>query len=206
VLLNAFFILFGSINCRSKKAGCMIQSPSKSRKPWLRRWRGRLLTMWQKTMSQNGAPERVALGGAIGFFIGWLPIVGVQMGVSLAVCAALRANFIASLPGVWISNPITILPMYWLINQFGALFAGRAMTWEGMGIIYAELIKLSIWDGTMYLFTEVGNVTLAMFIGGGIIGITNAAMVYPIVLVLVRRYQQRLEERRTHWRKVVLAR
>jgi uncharacterized protein len=183
----------------------MIRSPPKSRKPWLRLWRGRLVTMWQKTMSQTGAPHRVALGGAIGFFIGWLPIVGIQMGISLACCAALRANFIASLPGVWLSNPITVLPMYWLINQFGALFAGRAITWAGMEAMYAELIKLSIWDGTRYLFTEVGNVTLAMFIGGGIVGLINAAMVYPIVLVMVRRYQQRLVERRSHWRNVVSA-
>jgi len=184
----------------------MIRSPPKSRKPWLRRWRGRLVTMWQKTMSQTGAPHRVALGGAIGFFIGWLPIVGIQMAVSLVVCAAMRANFVASLPGVWISNPITVLPIYWLINQFGALFAGRAITWEGMEIISAELMKLGIWDGTMYLFIEVGNVTLAMFIGGGIVGLINAVIVYPIVLVMVRRYQQRLAERRSHWSNVVLAR
>ena len=96
--------------------------------------------------------------------------------------------------------------MYWLINQCGALIAGRAITWEGMETMYAELIKLSIWDGTIYLFTEVGHVTLAMFIGGGIIGLMNAALIYPIVLVLVRRYQQRLNERRSHWRNVLLVR
>ena len=184
----------------------MIKSPPKSRKPWLRRWRGLLVTVWQKTMSQTGAPQRIALGAALGFFIGWLPIFGIQMGVSLAFCAVLRANFIASLPGVWLSNPITVLPMYWLINQCGALIAGRAITWEGMETMYAELIKLSIWDGTIYLFTEVGHVTLAMFIGGGIIGLMNAALIYPIVLVLVRRYQQRLNERRSHWRNVLLVR
>ncbi len=176
-----------------------MRDAPRSTKPWYRRLGRFIVTMWRRMLSQPGAPERVALGAAIGFFIGWLPIMGVQMVVCLAICSVVRANFLATIPGVWLSNPVTVLPMYYFINQIGAWIAGQAISWNRMEHVFEKATNLGVWDGSIYLFTEMGHVTLAMFIGGAIVGLINAIIVYPIVLRLVRRYQRHRDERRAHW-------
>jgi len=178
----------------------MLKFAARSRKPWLRRMRGRIQTWWQRTMNQPGSADRVARGAALGFFIGWLPLVGVQMGLSFGLCTIARASFIASLPGVWLSNPVTMVPMYFFINRVGAHVVGKAITWQEMENIWRHVSTLGIMDGTRYLFVETASVTAAMFVGGAIIGLINAAIVYPIVVRLVHRYQQHWAARRNHWR------
>ena len=59
-----------------------------------------------------GNSHQVALGMAIGFFIGWLPIIGIQMIVSIAVCKIFNANKVVPLFPVWLTNPVTLVPIY----------------------------------------------------------------------------------------------
>lgn len=151
-------------------------------------------------MSLPGSADRISRGAALGFFIGWLPLVGLQMGLSLGLCAITRASFVASLPGVWLSNPVTMVPMYWFINRVGAHFVGKAIGWEQMEEIWRHVSTLGIMDGTKYLFVETAGVTFSMLVGGTIIGIINALIAYPVVGYLVRRYQAHWAARRHHWR------
>ena len=46
-------------------------------------------------------PHRLALG----LFLAWTPAIGLQM-------LALRANVVVGIPMVWISNPVTMGPIY----------------------------------------------------------------------------------------------
>jgi len=179
----------------------MLKFAPRSRKPWLRLMRGRIQTWWQRTMNQPGSADRVARGAALGFFIGWLPLVGVQMGLAFGLCTITRASFIASLPGVWLSNPVTMVPMYFFINRVGAHVVGKAITWQEMENIWRHVSTLGIMQGTRYLFVETASVTLAMLVGGTIIGLINAFIAYPIVVRLVHRYQRHWAARRDHWRR-----
>lgn len=181
----------------------MRKHAPRTRKPITRRLRSFGQTMWQRTLSQQGAPEKIALGAAIGFFIGWLPIMGLQMGVAFAICAIIRANFAASIPGVWVTNPITIVPFYYAMNQLGALIAGKSIGWHRMERVFEKVAELGAWEGTKYLCSEMSQVTVALFIGGAIFGAINAVIIYPIVLTMVRRYQRHRVERRAYWRSVL---
>lgn len=60
----------------------------------------------------TGTSSQIALGVAIGFFVGWLPIVGIQMIVAVTVCTLVRANKIVPLFPIWLTNPVTIIPIY----------------------------------------------------------------------------------------------
>lgn len=162
--------------------------------------RGGISRWWQRTMFQPGSADRIARGASLGFFIGWLPLVGVQMVLALGLCAITRSSFLAAVPGVWMSNPFTMVPMYWFINWVGAHIAGRAISWERMQEIWSHVGTLSFTEATRYLFVEVSHATLAMLIGGAIVGLIHAAITYPIVVRMVERYQRHWEERRNHWR------
>jgi len=62
----------------------------------------------------------VAGGLALGLFIGFMPILG-QMVVAAAIAIFLRVNLPISVMAVWISNPLTIAPMYFFAYKVGAL-------------------------------------------------------------------------------------
>lgn len=54
----------------------------------------------------------VARGVAVGLFVGLTPTVGFQTVLMLGFCALLRGNFIAAFAVSWISNPLTLTPLY----------------------------------------------------------------------------------------------
>ena len=186
----------------------MIRGAPPTRKSMLRQWRHKLALIWHRIRSLDDRPHRIAGGIALGFFIGWLPIVGIQMLTCLGLSLLARFSFVATLPGVWMSNPITMIPMYLLINWVGGTFAGERVTWSRMEQIWTHINELiathgfgmGVWEGILYLFSEaVWSATIAMFIGGVIIGTINAAIVYVPALRLVQKYQHRREHRRGNW-------
>jgi uncharacterized protein (DUF2062 family) len=171
----------------------------RSTKPFFRRLGHLLLRWWRRILVIQDTPHRVAWGFAIGMFITWLPIVGAQMLVAAGVCWLLRANILASMPPVWISNPLTLLPMYYAINHVGAWFAGTRITSEQIEDILATVGELGLIDGTGYLFTELWSVLLAMMIGGLIIGLACAIPSYFIIYRAVVGFQHQRMQRRLRW-------
>lgn len=61
----------------------------------------------------------IALGLAIGLFIGFMPILG-QMFVAAAMAIVVRVNLPITVMAVWVTNPITIAPIYFFSYQLGA--------------------------------------------------------------------------------------
>ena len=61
----------------------------------------------------DDSPSRIARGVAIGMFMAWLPLMGLQMLLVLAFSFIFRANKVVGLPVVWISNPFTLGPIYY---------------------------------------------------------------------------------------------
>ena len=61
----------------------------------------------------------IAFGLAIGLFIGFMPILG-QMFVAAALAIIIRVNLPIAVMAVWITNPITMGPIYFIAYQMGA--------------------------------------------------------------------------------------
>ena len=66
-----------------------------------------------KVLHADDPPHRLALGIAIGMFVTFTPLIGFQMLVSFFLAWLLRANKLVGVPIVWISNPFTIIPIYY---------------------------------------------------------------------------------------------
>ena len=67
----------------------------------------------------------VARGIAVGVFVGLTPTVGIQTILMLIGCVAIRGNFPAAFAVSWVSNPITLAPLYFGFNELGeAVFGG----------------------------------------------------------------------------------
>ena len=61
----------------------------------------------------------IAFGLAVGLFVGFMPILG-QMFVAAALAILVRVNLPIAIMAVWITNPITIAPIYFFSYQVGA--------------------------------------------------------------------------------------
>lgn len=88
----------------------------------------------------NGTPHQIALGIAVGFFVGWLPIIGIQMAVALACCSVLRCNPVVPLAPIWLTNPVTFYFIYGANYEFGRLFVGGPPWNTVMKTIFAVMV------------------------------------------------------------------
>ncbi|MCA1773964.1 MAG: DUF2062 domain-containing protein [Halomonas sp.] len=96
-------------------------------------------------------PEAVSRGFAIGLFFGLTPTVGFQTFMVLPSCLILRGNFALAFMATWVSNPLTIVPLYWAFSQLGGLFISgsvlspaTAAAWPALQFVTAGTLKMLV--------------------------------------------------------------
>ena len=67
---------------------------------------------YRRFIKLRGDPRGIALGFALGLFIGMTPSIGFQMVIAAAIAASLKWNKISAAMGVWITNPLTAPLVY----------------------------------------------------------------------------------------------
>lgn len=150
----------------------------------------------RRILQINDTPESIAMGTAIGVFIAMTPTVGVQMILILIINTLVRANRIAGLVMVYLSNPFTMIPLYWLDYQVGTRVLGLAPVthdrFESIFDSFLEDIRANEWWGAFKDFATVNfEIFMPMLTGGVLLGVLLATPVYPITLRLVRGHQRR---------------
>jgi len=147
-----------------------------------------------KLATQHATPHEIALGLAAGIFVGWLPIMGIQMAVVLILVWPFRANRFAAASGVWITNPLTFIPMYAFTYWVGAFFwrIEKVLSYDDFKAAFEGRDTLS---GFFALLTEGKDFLLDIFIctwiGGAIVGIVTAIPAYYVTKRAVERYRAR---------------
>jgi len=123
----------------------------------------------------------------VGVFCAFMPLPG-QTLIALLLCYLLRANLPIGVLLIWISNPITIPPMFYLTYQLGSY------------IIDTEAIAFTVqmeWEW----FKSLGNeILLPLFVGSFICGIILAIVSYFSIFYLwrwkvVKNWRVRREKR-----------
>lgn len=136
-----------------------------------------------------GAPEEVALGMAIGLFFSLIPVA--QTLVALGVVEGVRRftrfrpSRVASVLGVWFTNPLTAAPLYALSLLIGRPVARLFLTW--VGVAAPEIGVETTWlQKLLALESVIGIVAGAVMLG------TPIALVgYELTRRGVLAYQQR---------------
>lgn len=91
-----------------------------------------------RVLGVEDTPHRIAWGFAIGIFVAFTPTLGLQIMLYLALSTALRANKVSGIPVLFISNPLSAVPLYWFCWRVGAFILG-AGDGEGPTALLAAL-------------------------------------------------------------------
>ncbi|HCK53699.1 MAG TPA: hypothetical protein DIC23_10825 [Planctomycetaceae bacterium] len=144
----------------------------------------------RRLLSLDDSPHAIALGTAIGMFVGMTPTVGIQMILIVTIAAVTRPLFhfnrVAGLITVYISNPITIMPLYAAFYYTGTLVVEAPMTPAEFQEQFELALDRSWLDPLRFIFQEVA---WPMIAGSLLIAIATSMPTYPIVrrLVVARR-------------------
>ncbi len=84
----------------------------------------------RRILDVDDTPHRIALGVFLGTLVAWTPTLGLQLVLYVALATVLRANKVSGLPLVFVTNPVTAAPCYWLCWRLGALLTGGAVVAE----------------------------------------------------------------------------
>ena len=151
----------------------------------------------RRLLQLDGAAESIALGTAFGLFVAMTPTVGVQMVIILLISLVLPIHRIAGLIMVYISNPLTVVPIYWFDYWVGLkCLAQQGLTRSNFELLYLEAeskaSEVGWLEGGLELLRSIGNDALGpLFLGGAVVGLICGLPAYPVTLRLVRRYRAR---------------
>ncbi len=132
-----------------------------------------------------------ALGVAIGMFIGMTPTVGIQM-VLVLMTAVLTARFfyfnrVAALLTVYVSNPLTTLPIYWLNYQVGTWFVPGNVGYDEFAKILVYKNFAEWWQTILGLFVKIGP---PLIVGSLVVATVCGVVSYPLIRWLLSWFPQ----------------
>ena len=144
--------------------------------------------LWRKTrhfvvhsiLGLDDTPHRIAMGVAIGIFITWTPTIGLQMILVVSLATLLRANRLVGVPLVWISNPLTLVPIYGPSYYFGMKLLGGDYTWAGFleAIEHGMQDQESWWGNVVHWWEALERVFWPLWTGSLIVGFVLAVLAY----------------------------
>jgi uncharacterized protein (DUF2062 family) len=167
-----------------------------------RRWiRFRLLI---PVLRSRHSPEFTARGVANGVFWGLTPTVGLQTIEIVATWFAgkklLRADssLVQALIWVWVNNPLTMVPMYYLFYVTGLWLTGRSGTATGYGAFMDMWTRADL-GWLERITTTAAAVAVPTTVGCLPYAIAGAFASYWWALRIVRRRRRRLAGRSVGW-------
>ena len=154
-----------------------------------------MLRKWARSiLHARGTPEAVALGVAIGVFVAMTPTMGVQMIIAAFIATLVGASRVPAMVMVYISNPLTFVPLYGLCYKVGAI-----MLRHGLGLATpsgsAVRAEFAVFAQRGFFGTIVGvlqlsrRIALPLWTGSILLGLLGGLICYPIALRLVKGHR-----------------
>jgi hypothetical protein len=158
----------------------------------------RRLKYWfiYRVLHVDDTPHRIALGVAVGVFIAWTPSIPLQMVLTVAISTLLGANKFVGVPFVWISNPLTVVPIYGPNYLIGAWILGGQV--QSQAFIKA-LVKTMDFRGGFFevvqaWYEAMVNFLPELWLGSLIVATVLGLATYFVmlrVIIVYRRFRHR---------------
>ncbi|MEO2032817.1 MAG: DUF2062 domain-containing protein [Planctomycetaceae bacterium] len=165
-------------------------------KPLPAMWR-RLLSLWssprvvlRRVLALDDSPHAVALGAAIGMLFGMTPTVGLQTIEVILFALVTRRMFYfnraAALTVIYVSNPLTIAPIYYALYQVGSCFVPGEATLEQ----FEQILAFEGFAGWWLALTELAvDIGIPLGVGTAVVAPLVAVVTYPVTRFLLQWYR-----------------
>lgn len=144
-------------------------------------------------MRLKGDPQSLALGTAIGVFLGIAPIMPFQTILVVLVTVVTRTSTIAAiLSSFLVANPFTYVPQYYLSTVIGNALTPYDLTW----VRIKEAMDLMLQDPgfykTLMILVELGyEAVIVLLVGGAVLAIPFTFASYFLSLRLFLKIRQK---------------
>ncbi|MGD8779245.1 MAG: DUF2062 domain-containing protein [Ignavibacteria bacterium] len=138
----------------------------------------------RRILTLKSKPSKIALSIALGVFVGLLIPIGLQTLIVVPIGLLLGCNVILATTATFISNPITMFPIYYAAFKVGEFVTSIEISWQA---IYNIIDNPNI-DNIITLGSEG---IIVFFSGGFIIGAITAAITYFLALRTILAYRIR---------------
>ena len=144
----------------------------------------------------QGSVPSVAMGSAIGAAIGITPTVPLHNILIIGLTLLFRVNPIAGvLMGTVVSNPLTLVPQYYLAWKIGDFCLPGRLTWERLQQIL-DLIKSEGLVDSLKTIGALGfDALLVMMTGGLILAVPTGVATYLLIHWLFLRMRQKRRQK-----------
>ena len=164
--------------------------------------------MYRKVLHADDTPHRIALGVALATFVAFTPTVGIQTILALGVAALFRANKAVCIPIVWITNPVTMGPVYGACWWLGTLLTPGSTRGDFAAIEqrlreaaasdsgwWSQILSYEFWAGLFGLMLDVGK---ELWIGCLVVGVFFGVVLYFVSYYGIIGYRRRRSQRMEH--------
>lgn len=160
--------------------------PQSDKESW---WKPRAIL--KKLLGIEDSAHSIALGTAIGMAVGMTPTVGAQSVIVIVLVFLTRRLFhfnrMAALLTIYISNPLTLVPIYYFLYWVGTFFVPGTVTQEDFARIVEYNGAAGWWAAIKELFVDVGT---PLLIGTAIVAPVSGLLTYPAVYSLLIRFRR----------------
>jgi len=110
-----------------------------------------------KFMRLKGDPHSLALGTAIGVFVGITPTMPFHTIMIIAATVVTRSSTIAALlSSLLICNPLTNIPQYYIVTLVGNALTPYDLTWSDFKLVLEQLLHSPGFSQSMKIIGGLG--------------------------------------------------
>ena len=142
---------------------------------------------YKRFLKIRGEPREIALGFALGLFVGLTPTMGAQTIIAVFFAAFFKWNKISAAIGVWISNPLTSPVIYSITYLLGAGILGLKNSFR--------LSDLQGITAVVEIFKKAPEIFVALTIGGIVLGFPITVLGYYLSYVTIQRYREGIKRK-----------
>ena len=137
-----------------------------------------------KVLHADDTPHAIALGVGIAVLVAFFPLIGIQTIIAIALAALFRANKVVCIPVVWITNPATIVPIFYGCFAVGRFImptstgSGETDVGRLLGLAKdASVFEYAFWVSLFRLLAELGA---ELWVGCLVLGVVFGGMSYVL--------------------------
>ena len=150
---------------------------------------GRILKrFYNRFLKLRGSARQSALGMALGVFVGMTPFLGFHTALAVMLASLFKWSKITAAVGVLITNPLTAPFIYPLTYRLGAMLTGFSQP-----IQWSKLLEPG---AVIDLMKNSPMIIIDMLVGGILIGLPLAIVIYFATHTVVSRAKKRIEMKR----------